>query len=271
MQKWKLFRTETIGDFVKHLAITLGVLTIIAISYFYVYLPNATNHGDRVTVPNLIGLPSDKLDSVLEVSDLRYEINDTSFSEDYKPLEVIRQFPHVGSVVKPGRKIFVSINRVNPPTLPLPDLVEQSLINAQAIIKSNELKLGRIIYIPSPFSDLVLEMQVKGVKLDSGTRVTKGTIIDLIVGDGAGPNDLVVGNFVGYDLKSAQLLIAALNLHQGDLVVPDDVDTTGVQIFVFKQEPKAGDSVRVGDPVTLWIAPKDYAPKDSIEMEIKEN
>jgi beta-lactam-binding protein with PASTA domain len=114
-------------------------------------------------------------------------------------------------------------------------------------------------------------MQVNGVKIDSGMRVAKGTIVDLIVGDGAGPNDLVVGNFVGYDLKSALLLIAALNLHQGDLVIPPDVDTTGLQIFVFKQKPKAGDSVRVGDPVSLWIAPKDYEPKDSIELEIRNN
>jgi beta-lactam-binding protein with PASTA domain len=267
MKKGLFFKTETLGDFLKHLGITLGILFFIAISYFYIYLPNATNHGDSVIVPDLAGLPSEKLDSFLTAANLRFEVGDSSFSDEYGPLEVIRQFPHAGSVVKPDRKIYVSINRVDPPTVPLPAIVEQSLINATATLKSNELKLGRIIYMPSPFSDLVLEMEIDGIKMEVGSRVAKGTTIDLIVGDGAGPNDLVVRNLVGMELKRALLMISALNLHQGDIIIPEDVDTTDIEIFVFKQLPLAGDSARVGDPVSLWIGPKDYTPKDSVDIE----
>jgi beta-lactam-binding protein with PASTA domain len=266
MKQRQFFKIETVGDFLKHLGICLAILLFFVITYFYVYLPNATNHGDSVIVPDLIGLPSDKIDSFLTMANLRFEVSDSAFSDDFEPLDVIRQFPRAGSKVKPERKIFVSINRVNPPTVPLPAVEEQSLINASAILKSNELRLGKIIYIPSPFSDLVLEMQVDGIKMANGVRVAKGTVIDLIVGDGAGPNDLAVRSLIGYNLKDALLMLSALNLHQGNITIPADVDTTGIEIFVYKQEPKPGDSVRVGDPVNLWIAPKDYVPVDSLEQ-----
>ena len=268
MKKGQFFKTETIGDFLKHVGISFGILFFVAILYFYIYLPNATNHGDHVTVPDLLGMPSEQLDSFLAAANLRFEISDSAFSEDFDPLAVIRQFPQAGSVVKPDRKIYVSINRIDPPTVPLPDVVEQSLINASAILKSNELRLGKIIYMPSPFSDLVLEMQVNGAKMEIGWRVNKGTVIDLLVGDGAGPNDLALINLIGFDLKSALTMLSEYNLHQGNIIIADDADTTGVESFVFKQEPKPGDSVRVGDPVNLWIHPdKDYVLKDTVGIE----
>jgi len=37
-----------------------------------------------------------------------------------------------------------------------------------------------------------------------------------------------------------------------------DADTTGTTPYVFKQNPLSGDSVRVGDPVDLCLAPKGY-------------
>jgi beta-lactam-binding protein with PASTA domain len=267
MKKGGFFKMDSVGDLIKHVLISSGILAIIIITYFYVYLPNETNHGDKMIVPDLLGISSVRLDSALESYALRFEISDTAFSDEYMPLDVIRQFPHPGSLVKPDRKIFLTVNRLNPPTLPLPNLEEQSLINAQAIIKSNELKVGRIIYMPSPFSDLVLEMQIDGIKVDSGMRVVKGTTIDLMVGDGAGPNDLEVGSYIGYDLKNALILIAAKNLHQGDIIIPDDVDTTGIDVIVFKQKPNPGDSVRVGHPIDLWIGPRGYTPKDSTDLE----
>lgn len=267
MKLGDFFKTETIGDFLKHLGIAVGIFLFILITFFYVYLPSTTNHGDQVVVPDLLGVPSDKIEAILTNANLRFEISDSVHSEGYNPLEVIRQFPKAGSIVKPERKIYVSVNSLHPPTVPLPDVVEQSLINASAILKSNGLRPGKIYYMPSPFSDLVLEMQVGGNKMDVGARVNKGTVVDLIVGDGAGPNDLAVTSLVGLELKMALQVLSAYNLHQGNILFPDDVDTTGIETFVYKQQPKAGDSVRVGDPINLWIKPKDYVVLDSIETD----
>ena len=259
---------ETIGDFLRQAGVAVGILFFIVIIYFYIYLPNSTNHGDSVVVPDLTGMPSEQLESFLAEKDLRFEASDSTYSDQFNPLEVIRQFPPAGSEVKPNRKIFVSINRINPPTVLLPAVVEQSLINATAILKSNELKLGEIFYMPSPFSNFVLEMQVNGQKMEIGARVNKGTVVDLIVGDGDGPKDMILESFVGLDLKSALRKLSGYNLHQGDIAIPTDVlDTTGFVCFVVLQKPAAGDSVRVGDPINFWIAPKGYEVIDSLDVE----
>ena len=261
------FQGDTIGNLLKHLGITFGTLAFIAICFFYIYLPNTTNHGDAVKVPDLMGLPSEKLDSLVAANDLRFEVGDSSYSDEFKPLAVIRQFPHAGSIVKPGRKIFVSINRVNPPTVPLPAVVDLSLINAIATLKSNELKPGKIFYRASPFPDLVLEMWLNGAKVEPETRVPKGTVVDLVVGDGAGPMDMVAKSVIGYTLDEARAILSASDLHLGNITIPNDVDTIGVVVFVLKQMPQPGDSVRVGDPINLWLGPKDYVLKDSVNTE----
>jgi hypothetical protein len=136
--------------------------------------------------------------------------------------------------------------------------VDRSLINAEVVLKSNELVRGKIIYEPSPFQNLVKEMRYQGKIIVPGTRIQKGAIIDLVVGDGYGPADFVVGSLIGDSFERAKFKLGGWDLHLGKVEIPEGVDTTGIEIFVFKQFPMPGDSVRVGDPVDLWIGPKGY-------------
>jgi beta-lactam-binding protein with PASTA domain len=147
----------------------------------------------------------------------------------------------------------------------MPDLVDRSLINAEVVLKSNELVRGRIIYEPSPFQNLVKEMQFEGKPITPGTRIQKGAIIDLIVGDGNGPADFVVGSLIGDTFERAKFKLGGWDLHLGKVQIPSGIDTTGIEIFVFKQYPLAGDSVRVGDPIDLWIGPKGYVDPEGDE------
>jgi eukaryotic-like serine/threonine-protein kinase len=108
----------------------------------------------------------------------------------------------------------------------------------------------------------VMEIRYKGHPINPGTRVPKGAVIDLVVGDGAGPRDFVIGNLVGMLYKNALLRLGNLSLHLGDVQIPEEVDTTGIEVFVIKQLPQPGDSVSIGDPIDLWIGPKGYQFKD---------
>jgi len=168
--------------------------------------------------------------------------------------------------------IYISLNRITPPTLPMPDLEDRSLINAEVVLKSNELVRGKIIYEPSPFQNLVKEMRHAGRSIAPGTRIEKGAVIDLVVGDGNGPADFVVGSLIGDSFERAKFKLGGWDLHLGKIEIPEGIDTTGIEIFVFKQFPVPGDSVRVGDPIDLWIGPKGYTgPEDNEESESKDN
>ena len=269
--KKSLFKSTSVRGLLASLAITVGTLLLFAIIYFYVYLPSLTNHGESITVPDLTGMNINEIDAFVKGSYFRFTVNDSAYSADHPPLSVLRQFPQAGSKVKENRMIYVSLNRVTPPTLPLPDLVDRSLINATVVLKSNELMRGRIFYVPSPFQNLVKEMRYNGTIILPGTRIPKGAVIDLIVGDGNGPADFVIGNLVNDTFERAKFKLGGWDLHLGSVEIPEGMDTTGMEIFVFKQYPLAGDSVRVGDPVDLWLGPKGYVEPEVEEEEKIDN
>jgi beta-lactam-binding protein with PASTA domain len=255
------FQGSTLRDFLKSVITAGGILAILVLVYFYLYLPVSTNFNEELMVPDLLGFPSGKIDSAISATGLRYEISDSSYSEKYGPLEIIGQFPKPGSLVKPGRKLFFSINRSSPPTVAIPEIIDLSLINAEANLNSIGLKRGLIIYQPGPFADLVMGLSIGSKAILPGYRVPKGTIINLIVGDGAGSTDFTISDLVGMSLDNAMLLIFNSNLQLGEIRLGPGADTTGVEAYVYKQEPIAGHPVQPGELVNLWIGPMDYMPQ----------
>lgn len=245
------FKSNTLGGILISLLLTSVIVVLLSILYFYAYLPNVTNHGESITVPNIEGKNIREIKDFLSKHDLRFEINDSSYSEQYPPLTVLKQYPRAGSKVKENRKIYVSINRLNPPSIPLPNLIDGSLINADAVLRGSELKRGRIELRSSPFLNLVLEMKLKGHSIAAGVRVPKGTVIDLVVGDGGSRGDNPMPSVLGQSLEDAKVLILGYNLNVGDIELVGD--TLGVNPVILKQKPASGENIRVGDIVNLWV------------------
>jgi eukaryotic-like serine/threonine-protein kinase len=253
-----LLKTDTMGGILANAGIAISIVLFLSLIYFYIYLPNTTNHGKAIKVPDLSGLTMEEAEKKLKSISLRIALNDSGYAENAEPLSILKQFPKAEESVKENRTIYVSINRVTPPTLPVPDLVDRSLINAEVVLKSNELRKGTVSYQQSQFHHLVLEMRYRGRTILAGTRIHKGAVIDLVVGDGNASADFVVDNLVGNPYKTALQKLAGWNLHLGSVEIPTGEDTTGIVPYVYKQSPEKGDSVRIGDPIHLWIAPKGY-------------
>ncbi len=243
-------KTNTLGGLLLHLILAFSTLVLLSVLYFYAYLPNITNHGESITVPNIEGLPITKVEDFLASHDLRYEVNDSSYSAEYPPLTVLKQYPVVGSKVKENRKIFVSVNRKKPPTVKMPDLIDGSLINAEAVLRGSELKRGRIHLVRGPFLNVVKEMKIGGNTVVPGVLVPKGTVIDLVVMDG-GSDNLPTPNVLNFSYDDARFNILGSNLNVGDVTLAGD--TTGLNPVVLKQKPTPGENIRVGDVVDLWV------------------
>ena len=241
----------------KDLLINLGIMILIGAAilllFFYFFLPHTTNHGETVTVPQLVGMEMSDIPEFVG-EHLRYEVSDSGYSENYPPLTVLEQYPRAGHKVKEHRKIFLTVNRTNPPTVPLPDLIDHSLINADAVLRSNELKRGRTIFEASPYLNLVLEMRFEGKKIEGGVRLPKGSVIDLVVGDGGGRNrPFPAPDAHGLTLEDAKVLIQGSSLNLGVIIV--DQDTTGQIPVVVKQKPDPYEEIRLGETIDLWVAP----------------
>jgi eukaryotic-like serine/threonine-protein kinase len=252
-------------DVTKHLAIAITAGIAITLSFFYVYLPIVTNHGESITVPDLQGVSVHELQEFLVERDLRYEVVDSVYSSELPPLTVTRQFPKPGSKVKENRKIFISLNSVNPPTTRMPDLVDKTLKNAELILKSYELVLGKVLYEPDPFRN-IMEQKYNGETIEPNTSLPKGSVIDLVRGNGRGIILFEMPELIGLPLSEAKVILRGNNLEPG-LVFNND-STNVNYLVVVKQSPRQGLTVRVGRSVDLWLGDAaELLPADSLSQQ----
>ncbi|MEQ9006271.1 MAG: PASTA domain-containing protein, partial [Ekhidna sp.] len=182
------FRKPTsIKDFLIHLGVLIGSTFLIVIIVFYMWLPITTNHGETITVPDIKGKTVSELNEFLGKRNLRYEATaDSSYSPDFPPLAVLRQVPKPNTKVKENRKIYVTLNAESPPKVRMPKVEDLSLKSAMMVLKSYDLKLGEVKYVPDVFFGVVHEARLNGRTVLEGEKIEKGSPIDLIVGDGYG-------------------------------------------------------------------------------------
>jgi len=258
----QVIKTDSWLDVIKHLAFAIAIGTTITLTFFYIYLPIITNHGESLTVPNLQGVSVDELQDFLVERDLRFEVVDSVYSADYPPLTVTRQFPKPGSKVKENRKIFISLNSVNPPTTMMPDLIDKTLKNAELILRSYELIPGKVLYKPDPFRN-ILEQLYDGEHITPNTSLPKGSTIDLIRGDGYGVRLFEMPDLRGLVLSEANVIIRGNSLEPGLIFNSDSLDIE--MTVIIRQSPRQGLTVRVGRTIDLWLGNLDHlAPLDSL-------
>lgn len=245
-------KTSSKKDVLIHIGIMLSLLAIIVLSFFFIYLPATTNHGESITVPDLSGMKVEDIEEFLQSRDLRYEINDSTFIANKPPSIVLTQYPRSGEKVKENRKIYITVTTNNPPNVEMPKLVDISLKSAQMLLQSYELQEGKLTYVPNLAQNLVLKQELNGKEIAPGTKIPKGSKIDLTVGDGVGKDDFTLQNFVGMNLEEAKVVIEGSNLVIGSILY--DANSSEPAGTVIKQNPASESNIRVGEVVDLWIS-----------------
>lgn len=237
-----------------HLVASIAVMIIIVFTLVS-WLGSYTNHGETVTVPNIKGMKYAELKEYLENKNLDVKISDSSmFLLDKGPGVVIEQDPRPNEQVKEGRTIYVSITRTVPPQVKMPNLIDVSQRQAEAILFSYGLRLGSMIYKPDLAKGAILEMSCKGKMLKAGELIAKGSRIDLVLGDGIGITDVAVPNLLNLSLEEAVFVLKGSALNVGEVFYPPG-KLDSVNFFVVEQMPMPGDSVFIkqGESVSLRV------------------
>ena len=248
-----IFKADSIPDIVKHL-VFIGFITFLIVLFaFYFYLPLTTHHGESITVPDIVGLVYDDLDEFLTDRDFRFEVNaDSGYNSSFPALSVLKQYPEPGQKVKENRKIFLTLNAVNPPSVRMPPLIDGSLKNAEIVLESYGLLRGDLIYEADPARNAVLDMLYNEEPIEEGDMIPKGSKIDLVVGDGIGKVIFEMPDAKGLEVEEAKILILGSNLEVGEIIyvdAPEEVPGT-----VISQRPMPEVMIRVGRKVDLWVA-----------------
>lgn len=237
-----------------HLVASIAAMIIILFTLVS-WLSSYTNHGETVTVPNIKGMKYAELKEYLGNKNLDVKISDSSmFLLDKGPGVVVEQDPRPNEQVKEGRTIYVSITRTVPPQVKMPNLIDVSQRQAEAILFSYGLRLGSMIYKPDLAKGAILEMSCKGKLLKAGESIAKGSRIDLVLGDGVGITDVAVPNLLNLSLEEAVFVLKGSALNVGEVSYPSG-KLDSVNFFVVEQMPMPGDSVFIkqGESVSLKV------------------
>lgn len=166
---------------------SLMVLALVALGYIaLLFIDVFTSHGQQVQVPDVRNLPLEKAIDLLDEAGLRWEISDsTTFYENYKPGTVIDQDPKAKSYIKKIRIIYLNVNAMHAPIIPLPKLVDLPGRQGMATLKAMGFKHVTMDSVPSEMGGLILQVTVDGHNVAPGKPVSVNSQIKITVGDGS--------------------------------------------------------------------------------------
>ncbi|MCX6279272.1 MAG: PASTA domain-containing protein [Bacteroidetes bacterium] len=170
--------------FLKHLLLATGIfavlvwLTLQSLAFY-------THHNDYLIVPDFRGLDLQNIRDNPDFTFYHFSVIDSLFDPDKPKGSVLTQDPFPGSKVKKDRTIYLTITSFVPEKTTMPDLRDLTLRQAQSMIESAGLKLGKLQYIRSFDEDAVQNQFFKGRVIRPGASIDKGSVITLTVGMGA--------------------------------------------------------------------------------------
>ena len=175
--------------FLKHFLIAVaifGIMIWITLQSLAWY----THHNDYLVVPDLRGLNQQVVVESPDYSSYRFTVIDSLYEPEKPKGIILTQDPFPGSKVKKERMIYLTITSYVPEKTTMPDLRDLTLRQAQSLLESSGLKLGRLQYIKSFDEDAVQNQFYKNRVIRPGTPIDKGSVISLTVGMGSKNEEL---------------------------------------------------------------------------------
>ena len=171
--------------------IIIIAVAVVGLCVIYMALAIFTKHGQSDRVPGVEKMSYTRALEILHDNGFRVDIRDSVYRDDVKPGFVIEQFPKSGSIVKPGRKIFLYINAVHPKEVVLDDdnhpgeyaLKGESYRSAMAKLEELGFKNIRMVKVLGT-TDRVVKVLANGRPVRKMQRVTVNSNIVLEVSDG---------------------------------------------------------------------------------------
>lgn len=240
----------------RQLAILAAVVVLVVVLIF-VALRVYTRHGQNVSVPELRRLSLAEVQKVCDERGLKYEISDSVYSSNAAPGTVIDQTPPATFKVKKERTIFLTIKAYSAEQVSMPRLIDLSIKSAQAQLATVGLGVGKITYKPDIARDAVIEQKFNGKDIPAGTRLAKGSLIDLVLGKGEedGNTKTMVPDLKSYSLYTAGLVAAQNSLNIGAKIGDGTIKTQSdsLSAVIYKQSPAKGRMVQPGSEIDVWI------------------
>ena len=180
----KYFKGKTGVIFWVNVALALGLLFCIPVIAFNT-LDSYTHHGEKVSVPSVVGKTFYEASQTLANSGFEAVITDSTYKKTAKPGAVLEQTPKSGTLMKSGRIVYLTVNMKGEPMVKMPDLVgNSSFREAEIILKSMGFKLTEPQYIEGADKDQILKIRQGNRDVHAGESISRERSLTLFVGAG---------------------------------------------------------------------------------------
>lgn len=242
--------------------ILIGVAVIILVIALHIGLKWGTRHGNTIAVPSFLGEHVEDVKQRAEDMGLNIIIRDSVFDSDVAGGVVVDQLPRTSSLrtvtVKPGRKIYVTINAYNRRMVEVPYVAKQTLRQALNQLQRAGLVVDKLIYEPNLTStDYVLRQVVDGRDITASTSATVpfGTGVTLYVSYRRDEQLTTVPRLVGMRLSQARSTIWDRGLNLTEVVYDESVEDFKSRraAMVYRQSLHQSSGANRGSGITLYM------------------
>jgi beta-lactam-binding protein with PASTA domain len=252
----KFFDYLKTKQFLINMGIAIGTVIVVVLIAFF-SLDYYTRHGSGIPVPKLVGMQVERATALLDEQGFHYQV-DSVYIGDKPPGTIVQQDPDAGTNVKEDRTIYLTVVTRQAPFVALPNLEESNYREAVATISNYGLKMGDTTYKPDIARDRILEVRFAGQVLKPGTKIPKGSKIDLVLGDGKGAAEVEIPEVVNLDLDEARFAIKNSGLAIGNITYEGTI-TDSTKVVIKSQFPMKVDSmskVSIGTRINLTVTQK---------------
>ena len=243
--------------FTKHLYMAVAAVAVVVFALFSM-LDVITRHNQELEVPSFAGLSVEEAQTLAQQNHMRLEVTDSVHIIRMAPGVVYKQNPQAGSKVKKNRRILLTINANTPKMVKMPSLVGYSLRQAQSELASQQLRVGKLIYVRDIATNNVLEQLYNGKPVEPGVELECESVIDIKLGLNDADSVAIVPDLSGkpYSIIKDYLIDNSLNL--GKVYFDNTVVTLqdSLAAFAYRQEvalPEGKSSPVYGSAVTVYF------------------
>ncbi len=255
------------GKFYLHVVIAVLLsafilwIAILALNFY-------TRHGKVYLVPDFTDA------TVQELKDNGYDdyfdllVIDSVYDKRHKPGAIVLQNPEPGSRVKRGRHVYLTVVARLPEKVTMPNLRNLSLRQALVQLESKGLKAGHLEFVDYSYRNAVIDQLWNDEPVESGTELTKGTVIDLVVGNGESSNGVKMPFLMGKKPDEARYRLHEASLNVGEEYFLDGNDTVHARVFKTEPDYRDVDEIPLGTAVNLWYRSDELFDFDSYIKEL---
>ena len=222
-----------------------------------------TRHGESVQVNDFTDMRLVDAQRQAKDKSFEFEIMDSVWIQGKPGGMILNQTPKPLSMVKEGRKIYITLTQWNADmvTLPLLSMSGYDYDQYSAKLRNHKIRsrIKERVYDRRQAENTIEHLYYEGKKLTEddikkGFEIPAGSTLDFVVTERRS-NRVEIPDLICQTFEAAEFLASASNLIIGEIIEDETVGSRG-SAYVVRQEPAPdnGTMIKMGGEINIWLS-----------------